>query len=145
MKISLSARKRPPCLSLSRQNQNLNRRRRHLRDIDAELTAKCGPAFYLTKKGAVVINESYFVQRICRENLVFFEYDENRFFRYNAENGAWEAVAPGIIKELVRSEWERLTRLFNEPASPLKITTGLINALQPALNHIPGATRSSND
>ena len=44
------------------------------RDIDAELTAKCGPAFYLTKKGAVVINESYFVQRICRENLVFFEY-----------------------------------------------------------------------
>ena len=67
------------------------------RDIDAELTAKCGPAFYVTEKGAVVINQSYFVQRICRENLVFFEHDENRFFRYNANSGAWEAVPPGIV------------------------------------------------
>ena len=60
-----------------------------VRDIDAELTAKCGPAFYLTKNGAVVINQSYFVQRICRENLVFFEHDENRFFPLQ-----WE-TAPG--------------------------------------------------
>jgi hypothetical protein len=44
------------------------------RDIDAELTVKCGPAYYVTENGAIVINESHFVQRICRENLVLFEY-----------------------------------------------------------------------
>jgi hypothetical protein len=77
------------------------------RDVNADLTAKCGLAFYLNDKGGLVINQNYFVQRICRENLVFFEYDENRFYRYNAKNGAWEAVAPGVVKELVRSEWGR--------------------------------------
>jgi hypothetical protein len=99
------------------------------RDMDAELTAKCGPAFYVTEKNSVVINQNYFVQRICRENLVFFEFDETRFYRYNAGNGAWEAVAPGFIKELVRSEWERLTRLFDEPALAFKATAGLLHAL----------------
>ena len=99
------------------------------RDIDAELTAKCGAAYYVTSRGAVVINESYFVQRICRENLVFFEHDENRFWRYNAVNGAWEAVVPELIKELVRSEWERLTDLFDEPGLAFKINNGLLNAL----------------
>ena len=89
------------------------------RDIDAELTAKCGPAYHITDKGGLVINESYFVQRICRENLVLFEYDENRFYRYNTETGAWEAAPPGVIKELVRAEWERYTRLFNEPGACL--------------------------
>jgi hypothetical protein len=29
---------------------------------------------YVTENGAIVINESHFVQRICRENLVLFEY-----------------------------------------------------------------------
>ena len=99
------------------------------RDIDAELTVKCGPAYYVTENGAVVINESYFVQRICRENLVFFEHDENRFWRYNPVNGGWEAVVPELIKELVRSEWERLTHLFDEPGLAFKIKNGLLNAL----------------
>jgi hypothetical protein len=42
------------------------------RDIGAELSAKAGSAFYVTEKGNIVINQSYFVQRICGENLVLF-------------------------------------------------------------------------
>ena len=110
------------------------------RDIDAELTAKCGPAFY-TKKGAVVLNQSYFVQRICRENLVIFEQDENRFYRYNAATGAWEAVVPGVIKELVRTEWERLTRLFNEPALAFKANEALLFALVRGIESHAGRTK----
>ena len=112
-----------------------------VRDIDAELTAKCGPAFYFTKNGAVVINESYFVQRICRENLVFFEYDENRSFRYNGETGAWQAIPAGIIKELVRSEWERLTRLFKEPALAFKDNASLINAITAGIESHSGRNK----
>jgi hypothetical protein len=99
------------------------------RDIDSELTAKCGPAYYVTKKGAVVINESYFVQRICCENLVFFEYDERRSYHYNPATGAWERIPREVVTELVRSEWERLTRLFNEPALAFKDKSGLLHAL----------------
>jgi VirE N-terminal domain len=105
------------------------------RDIDIELTAKCGPPFYASENDKLVINQNYFVQRICRENLVFFEHDENRFYRYNAENGAWEALAPGVIKESVRFEWERFTRLFNEPALAFKATDSFLHAFTGVESH----------
>ena len=99
------------------------------RDIDAELTAKCGPAYCVTDKGALLVNQNYFVQRICIENLVFFEHDEKRFFIYKPSNGAWEAVPAGVVKELIRNEWERYTKLFAEPGLALKINAILISAL----------------
>jgi phage/plasmid-associated DNA primase len=98
-------------------------------------------AYYLTKKGGIVINESHFVQRICRENLVLFEYAENRFYRYNPETGAWEAVPPGVIKELVRTEWERYTRLFKEPALAFRNKAGLLHALVSGIESHAGRTR----
>jgi hypothetical protein len=110
------------------------------RDLDADLTAKCGPAFYVTDNGKIAINQSYFVQRICRENLVFFQFDEARFYRYNAKTGAWEAVARGIIKELVRSEWERLAKLFNEPGLTFKDTESLLSALVNGVESHSGRT-----
>ena len=98
-------------------------------DIDAELTAKCGPPFAIGKRGALVINQSYFVQRISFENLIFFEYVEKRFFRYNPDNGAWEDVPAGVIKEVARAEWERYTKLFQEPRLALKNDDTFLNAL----------------
>ena len=111
------------------------------RDIDAELTAKCGPAYYVTDKGVLVINESHFVQRICRENLVLFEYDERRFYRYNTATGAWEAVPPGIIKELARTEWERYTLLFGEPALAFKNKAALLRDLVSGIESHAGRTK----
>ena len=72
---------------------------------------------------------------------VFFEHDENRFYRYNAVNGGWEAVVPEVIKELVRSEWERLTHLFNEPALAFKINNRLLNALVSGIQSHSGRSK----
>src|SRR4029077_19754864 len=35
------------------------------RAIDRELTIKCGPAYTITQKGSVIVNQNYFVQRFC--------------------------------------------------------------------------------
>ena len=114
---------------------------RYIDALDAELAAKCGPAFYATENDKLVINQSYFVQRICRENRVLFEYDENRFFRYNATTGAWEAVALGVIKELARSDWERFTHFFKEPGLAFKATDGFLQALVSGIQSHSGCTK----
>jgi hypothetical protein len=111
------------------------------RDIDAELTAKCGPAYCVTDKGTLLVNQNYFVQRICVENLVFFEHDEKRFFIYKPSNGAWEAVPTGAVKELIRNEWERYTKLFAEPGLALKINAVLISALAAGVESHSGRNR----
>jgi hypothetical protein len=87
------------------------------------------PAYRITQYGAVIINQSYFVQRFCLENLVIFEQDENQFYIYCKENGAWQKAVPEIIKEKMRSDWERLTNSFDEPLLAFKIGDNLLNSL----------------
>jgi hypothetical protein len=99
------------------------------RDIDRELTIKCGPAYTITEKGSVIINQNYFVQRFCLENLVIFEQDENQFYIYCKKDGAWQKAVPEIIKEKMRSDWERLTHSFDEPSLAFKIGDNLLNSL----------------
>jgi hypothetical protein len=69
------------------------------------------------------------VQRFCLENLVIFEQDENQFYIYCKENGAWQKAVPEIIKEKMRSDWERLTHSFDEPLLAFKIGDNLLNSL----------------
>ena len=72
---------------------------------------------------------------------MFFEYDEKRFFHYRQNNGAWEAVPFGVIKEVVRSEWERYTKLFQEPRLALKNDDSLINALASGIQSHSGRNK----
>jgi hypothetical protein len=111
------------------------------RDIDRELTIKCGPAYRITEKGAVIINHNYFVQRFCLENLVIFEQDENQFYVYCKETGAWQKAVPEIIKEKMRSDWERLTHSFDEPLLAFKIADYLLNSLVNGIKAHSGRTK----
>jgi uncharacterized protein DUF5906/D5-like protein len=111
------------------------------RDIDRELTIKCGPAYTITPKGAVIINQNYFVQRFCLENLVIFEQDENQFYVYCKETGAWQKAVPEIIKEKMRSDWERLTHSFDEPLLAFKIGDHLLNSLVNGIKAHSGCTK----
>ena len=111
------------------------------RDIDRELTIKCGPAYLSTEYGAVIINHNYFVQRFCLENLVIFEQDENQFYVYCKETGAWQKAVPEIIKKKMRSDWERLTHSFDEPSLAFKIGDYLLNSLVNGIKAHSGRTK----
>lgn len=83
---------------------------------DAELQNKCGPPLWFNTRGVLTkINENYFVQRFCLENLVLFEQDEQWFYFYWSQIGAWGRVQQDFVKEMVRTDWERLTKLFRVP------------------------------
>ena len=111
------------------------------RNIDAELIRKCGPAYHITEKGNVIPNQSYFVQRFCMENDVAFEQDEDAFYRYESETGAWSRVASDVIKEMFRVDWEDIAHAFGEDKLLVKNTNSFQNAIVDGIKAFSGRTK----
>ena len=64
-------------------------------------------SFHGNRGGSITVNQSYFIQRFCLENLVLFEFEEGWFFVYSDDNGAW-ARSAGSVKEMFKEYWEHL-------------------------------------
>ena len=96
---------------------------------EVALIAKCGRPFQTTAKGAIILNESYFVQRFCLEHEVIFERDENWFYAYRTATGAWHKVTPEAIKEMFRLDWEEMVQEFAEPRLATKDSNRFINGV----------------
>ena len=95
---------------------------------DTALTTKCGGPYEITKRG-VILNQSYFAQRFCLENKVIFELEENWFYTYRRETGAWHKTMPQEIREMFRRDWEHMVHLFNEPKLEKKNTSAFNSAI----------------
>ena len=62
------------------------------------LAEEHGPAYTIGDKGALSINDYYFVVRFQREHLVLWEPLEEEFYSYNPKNGLWEVTSEAVIK-----------------------------------------------
>ena len=101
----------------------------HAVDVDRKLIKKCGPPIIISARGAILVNQGYFVQRFCLEHLVVFEQSERAFYLYELATGAWRKVAADKIKEMLRSDWERITPALANERLLLKANDALLNAL----------------
>ena len=110
--------------------------------LEEQLIAGCGVPFVALKGSGVKINHAYFVRRFCMEHHVVFETTENAFHLYDHETGAWQYVDNGVVKELMRADWLRISTakggnilsvmgtdaLFNQFVSGIRSASGKANA-----------------
>jgi putative DNA primase/helicase len=109
--------------------------------LHKELVKKCGPPVTINQRsGAVTVNQSYFVQRFCREHLVLFEQAERAFYVYAAETGAWCKTADGKVKEMLRLDWERLAPALGGQRLLVKCDDAFLNALLGGVRSHAGCT-----
>jgi hypothetical protein len=94
--------------------------------LHAELVAKCGYPFI----GKTGVNQSYFVQRFAREHRILFEQEERAFFEYRARTGAWHQIDKDVVKELIRSDWERLVPKHKKHLADDALLTSLTNGVR---------------
>ena len=96
--------------------------------LEAQLIEEYGAPFVRLQGGSSVkINHAYFVHRFCLEHHVLFETTENAFHLYDHETGAWQYVDHGVIKELMRADWLRISTAKGGNALSVMGTDTLLN------------------
>ena len=109
---------------------------------DGPIRAKVGRPFTIDPLTGQIASMrwQYFIERFCAENLVVFEQDEGAFFRYLEATGAWHKVVSDVIKEMMRADYQRLTREWNRPEMEGKISNGTYNSLVDGIHSLSGRT-----
>ena len=108
---------------------------------DSDIIAKVGPPFWRDQQGFLAkMNWQYFIERFCAENLVLFEQDEGSFFIYGETTGAWFKVVPEVIKEMIRADYQHLTRAFAEPNMEKRVSNNVYNSIVNGVQSLSGRT-----
>ena len=107
---------------------------------DAEIRRIHGDPYQIGAKGAIFINERYFVARFADEHMVLHELKENEFYFYNPANGAWEHRTPAEVREMFSQDWQKIACEYAESKLLSRRTTRLLESLVSQLRGLAGKT-----
>jgi P4 family phage/plasmid primase-like protien len=94
-----------------------------------ELVERFGRPYAENAKGAIQINQLFFVARFAIEHLVSHETNEREFYIYDDHTGVWTPRSADAIKAMLAEDWQRFADEFRLPALiPLR-TNALLESL----------------
>jgi P4 family phage/plasmid primase-like protien len=93
------------------------------------LVAQYGQPYTENARGAIQINQMFFVARFAFEHPVLHEPNEHEFYIYDDHTGAWTPRTVHAIKSMLSEDWQRFANEEHAPALiPLR-TNSLLEQL----------------